>query len=101
MATNLFVEDIDEMKRVIEGARAELSEFMSTVSAWEAKLTEQMKGIWEGEAYDKFRADFVKDAEGFKDTEEAMLALLRSASEARREYEAMEREIEGLNIVRA
>jgi len=101
MATHkIFAEETVDMKNQYQDALTALSDIRDLVKKWQRTLTEDMKGVWEGEDYDKFRKDFEGDIEGFTQADEAMCRVLSSVDAARREYEQMESEIVSLNIVR-
>ena len=97
----IFAEEIVDMKNAAEDGLIALADIRDFVRKWKKKLTEEMAGIWEGDDYDRFRADFEKDIEPYDKADEAMAHLLQSLKAARLEYEQMESEIASLNIARA
>lgn len=102
MATHkIFAEETVDMKNQSYDGLTALSDIRDIVKAWRQRLTEDMKGVWEGDDYDKFRTDFERDIEAFDKADEAMRKVLLSLDAARREYEQMESEIVSLNIARA
>jgi hypothetical protein len=96
----IFAEETVDMKNQVQDGLTALSDIRDIVKAWRKKLTEEMKGVWEGDDYDKFRSDFERDIEGFDKADEAMGRLLQSVDAARREYDQMESDIISLNIIR-
>lgn len=96
----IFAEETVDMKNLVEDTFSSLGDMRDTVHAWRTTLMDEMKGVWEGDDYDRFRAETEGDFDRFDKADEDMRQLLSAVRTARLEYEQMESEIVSLNIAR-
>ena len=97
----VFAENLVDLKNHYADALGELVDIEAIVDKWDYQLRQDMKDIWKGKDYDKFVEEFAEDLEGNRKHIVEMRALISALGRVEREYDTMEDEIVGLNIVRA
>ena len=87
-----FEVETNQVKSMTDSYQATLSE-ISSVKARLYEVMTQLDGMWQGEAHDKFEAEYTSDTERLQELLDSLKHVGENISEARISYENCEAEV--------